>query len=152
MCRLLRFSPIVPLLLLSLAAGACSSSAGARPMTIAVRDKLTRAPVASAIVEAQTVHFFAPADVPGYGRDAILDPSPPKSVRGVTGADGTIRLTIVMDHPVQVIVIAAGYDIQIVELEQHPAAAGAGASAWLDADPGPELPGDPPRVEIRFLP
>ena len=150
MCRLPQLSPIVPLLLLSLAAGACSSSTTARPMTIAVRDKLTRTPVASALVDAQAVHFFAPTEVPGYGRDAILDPSPPESVRGVTGADGTVRLTIVMDHPVRVIVIAAGYDIQIVDLEKHPA--DTGASEWLDADPGPELPGAPPRVEVRFLP
>ncbi len=119
-------------------------------MTIAVRDKLTQAPVASAHIDARTLHFFVPADVPLLGRDPILDSSPPRSVHGVTGADGTVRMTVVVEHPVQVMVIAPGYDVQVVELVEHPA--DAGPSEWLDADFGPELPGDARRVEVRFLP
>ena len=142
--------PILALLAL-LAAGGCSSPSGTRPMTIAVRDKLTGEPVASAHIDARAVSFFAPMDVPMSGRDAILDPSPPKSVRGVTGPDGTVRLQIVAGHPVQVIVTATGYDVQVVELDEHPADTGS-AGRWLDADPGPVLPDQPRRMEVRFLP
>ncbi len=145
-----RLSLILPLLALVLSGGGCSTSRTSRPMTIAVRDKLTRSPVASAHIDARTIHFFAPGDIPLYGRDAILDSSPPPSVHGVTGADGTVRMTVVVEHPVQVIVIAAGYDVQIVELVAHPA--DAGPSEWLDAEFGPELPADARRVEVRFLP
>ena len=146
----MRLSPILPLLALVLAGGGCSSSSTTRPMTIAVRDKLTRSPVASAHIDARTIHFFAPGDIPLYGRDPILDSSPPPSVHGVTGPDGTVRMTVAVEHPVLVIVIAAGYDIQVVELVAHPA--DVGPTAWLDAEFGPELPGDARRVEVRFLP
>ena len=146
----LRLSLILTLLTLVLAGGGCSSSSTSRTMTIAVRDKLTRSPIASAQVNARTLHFFVPGDMPLYGRDAILDSSPPPSVQGVTGPDGTVRMTVVVEHPVVVMVIAAGYDVQAVELVAHPA--DAGPSAWLDAEFGPELPGDARRVEVRFLP
>ena len=150
MFRLPRFSPIVPLLALVMAGGGCSSASTTRTMTIAVRDKLTQAPVGSAHIDARTIHFFVPADVPLFGRDPILDSSPPRSVHGVNGPDGTVRMTVIVEHPVQVMVIAPGYDVQVVELLVHPA--DAGPSEWLDAEFGPEIPGDARRVEVRFLP
>ena len=150
MFRLPQLSPIIPLLALVLTSGGCSSSKTTRPMTIAVRDKLTQAPVASAHIDARTLHFFVPADVPLLGRDPILDSSPPLSVHGVTGPDGTVRMMVVVEHPVQVMVIAPGYDVQVVDLLAHPA--DAGPSKWLDAELGPEAPGDARRVEVRFLP
>lgn len=149
MCRMSPSSPIV-LMLLLMAAGGCSSPGTTRPMTVAVRDKLTGEPVASAQVDARALSFFAPMDVPFAGRDAILDSSPPKLVRGVTGPDGTVRLAIVAGHPVQVIVMAAGYDVQVVDLDRHPADDGL-PSAWFDSDLGLE-PDQPRRMQVRFLP
>ncbi len=119
-------------------------------MTVAVRDKLTHLPVASALVDARTVHFFVPADLPLLGRDAILDSSPPASARGMTGPDGTVRLNVIVKHPVQIIVVAPGYDVQVVDLVTHPAESG--PSDWLDADVGPPDPTGALRVEVRFLP
>ena len=150
MLLLRRLIPIVPLLALVMTGGGCSSATTSRPMTIAVRDKLTKAPIASAHIDARTLHFYLPTDVPLLGRDPIVDSSGPRSVHGVTGVDGTVRMTVIVDHPVQVIVIAPGYDVQVVELLVHPAVAN-GPSAWLDGELGPELPGDARRVEVRFL-
>ncbi len=150
MFRLPRLNPIVPLLALVLTGGGCSTAGATRPMTIAVRDKLTRAPIASAHVDARTIHFYLPTDVPLLGRDPIVDSSGPRSVHGVTGPDGTVRMAVIVDHPVQIIVIAPGYDVQVVELLVHPADAD-GPGEWLDGELGPEVPDDVRRVEVRFL-
>ncbi len=137
--------------------GACSSSSTYKPVTVSVRDKLSRQPVSGAVVHARTSHWFLPMgyianeDAPLMGRDPILDGSPPRSDRGVTGADGTVRLEVIVHHPVQIIVLAAGYEPQAIELvELHPDLSK--ASAWLDADPGPALPSQAPRLEVRLIP
>lgn len=141
---------LVLLLVLLPAASGCSSSSTSRPMTVAVRDKLTHLPVESALVDARTIHFFVPADLPLLGRDAILDSSPAPSTRGMTGPDGTVRLDVVLNHPVQIIVLAPGYDVQVVDLVTHPAESG--RSDWLDSEVGPPDPDAALRVEVRFLP
>jgi hypothetical protein len=126
-------------------------------LTVAVRDKLSQQPVSGAVVHARTVHAFLPmsylanSDAPLLGADPILDGSPPDSQRAVTGADGTVRLEVIVDHPVQIIVLAAGYDMQTVDLADHPVRTG-GPSAWRDADPGPALPSEPARLEVRLIP
>ena len=140
----------VSLLLAVLLAAGCSRSNTSKPMTVAVRDSLTHLPVESALVDARTIHFFVAADIPLLGRDAILDSSPPASVRGMTGPDGTVRFDVVVQHPVQIIVVAPGYLVQVVDLVTHPAESG--PSDWLDADRGPPEPGQALRVEVRFLP
>ncbi len=134
--------------LAALVASGCATSHTYQPMTVAVRDKLTHEPVGNAIVHARSLHFFVPVELPLLGDGVILDPFPPTSARGVTGDDGTVLLKVIVHHPVQVIVLAAGYDPQVVDLERHPAIAG--ASDWLSADPGPSTRFDPPRLEIRF--
>jgi hypothetical protein len=137
--------------------GACSSSSTYKPMTVSVRDKLSHQPVSGAVVHARTSHFFVPMgyiankDAPLMGREPILDGSPPRSDEGVTGADGTVRLEVIVDHPVQIIVLAAGYEPQAVDVVEHPAMAGA-PSGWLDADPGPAPPSQAPRLEVRLIP
>jgi hypothetical protein len=124
---------------------------------VSVRDKLTHEPVAGAVVQARSLNAFVPwaamtnTALPFWGPDPLLDGSPPKSPRGVTGADGTVRLDVVVDHPVQVIAIAAGYVPQTIHLEAPPIDRSA-PSGWLDADPGPALPDEPRRLEIRFSP
>ena len=95
-----------------------------------------------------SLHFSIPFQLPLLGEGVILDPFPPESARGVTGDDGTVQLTVIVHHPVQVVVLAAGYDPQVVDLARRPAIAG--TSDWLDADPGPSTRSDPPRLEIRF--
>ncbi|MCH7796858.1 MAG: hypothetical protein IID28_00240 [Planctomycetes bacterium] len=140
----------VSLLLAILLGLGCSRSNTSRPMTVAVRDKLTHLPVESALVDARTLHFFVATDIPLLGRDAILDPSPPASVRGMTGPDGTVRLNVVQRHPVRIIVVAPGYLVQVVDLVTHPARSGPGD--WLDTDLGPQEPAGARRVEVRFLP
>ena len=114
--------------LAALLASGCAASHTYKPMTVAVRDKLTHEPVANAFVHARSLHFFVPAELPLLGQGVILDPFPPASARGVTGDDGTVLLKVIVHHPVQVIVLAAGYDPQVVDLERHPALAG--ASDW----------------------
>jgi hypothetical protein len=137
--------------------GACSSSSTYRPMTVSVRHKLSRQPVAGAAVHARSVHAFLPmsyianSDAPFMGADPILDGSPPRSDRGVTGTDGTVRLEVIVDHPVQVIVLAAGCAPQVIGVPEHPAKTGE-PSGWLDADPGPALPSQPPRLEVELSP
>lgn len=131
------------------AAGGCSSSSTYRPMTVEVRDSLTRQPVAGASVVARTVHFFVPGDVPLLGHDPIIDPGPPRSARAHTGDDGRARLKVIVDHPVQVMVLVPGYDVQVVDLKRHPAVTGQ-PSEWLDSDP-PDVAG-PHRLQVRFLP
>jgi len=137
--------------------GACSSSSTYQPMTVSVRDKLSQQPVAGAVVHARTVHAFIPmsyianSDVPLMGRDPIIDGSPPRSARGITGADGTVRLEVIVDHPVQIIVTAAGYEPQAIDLLEQPAASGE-PGTWLDADPGPAVPSDPARLEVQLIP
>ncbi len=132
----------------ALLASGCGTSHTYQPMTVAVRDKLTHEPVANAFVHARSLHFFVPVELPLLGEGVILDPFPPASARGVTGDDGTVLLKVIVHHPVQVVVLAAGYDPLLVDLEQHPAIAG--ASDWLSTDPGPSTRSDPPRLEIRF--
>jgi hypothetical protein len=124
---------------------------------VSVRDKGSRQPVAGAAVHARTDHAFIPmgnianSDVPLMGRDPIIDGSPPRSDRGVTGADGAVRLEVILDHPVRIIVIAAGYEPQAIDLLEQPVGSGE-PSAWLDADPGPALPSEPARLEVRLIP
>jgi hypothetical protein len=126
-------------------------------MTVSVRDKLSQQPVSGAVVHARTGHWFLPMssianeDAPLMGRDPILDGSPPRSDRGVTGADGIVRLEVIVDHPVQIIVLAAGYEPQAVDVVEHPARKGE-PSDWLDSDPGPALPSQAPRLEVRLSP
>jgi hypothetical protein len=121
---------------------------------VSVRDKGSHEPVAGAVVHARTVHAFLPmsnfakSDVPFKGRDPILDGSPPRSARGATAADGTVRLDVIVDHPVQIIVIAAGYEPQTIDLWDVPAGNDE-PSMWLDADPGPALTSEPPRLEVQ---
>ena len=56
-----------------------------------------------------------------------------------------------LEHPVQIIVMAAGYEPQTIGLEElridrsEP-------SAWLDADPDLAMPDEPLRLEIRLIP
>ncbi len=140
----MRFTAALGAIAVTLVTG-CATSKTYESMTVAVRDKVTHEPVANAFVHARSLHFFVPV-----GQGVILDPFPPASARGVTGVDGTVLLKVITHHPVQVIVLAAGYDLQVVDLEGHPAVVG--ASDWIDADPGPWASFDPPRVEIRFLP
>lgn len=139
-----------------LAACGCSVSSRHEPMTVAVRDKLTRQPIAGARVHARSVNFYVPA---GYAfnkelfgeADPILGASPP-SAEGVTDYDGTVRFPeIVVNHPVQLVVVAAGYEPQVLHMERHPALTGE-PSAWLDADPGPGSPYEALRVEVRVMP
>ena len=139
------------------ATSACSSSSTYKPVTVSVRDKLSQRPVSGAVVHARTAHFFVPMgyianeDAPLLGREPILDGSPPRSDRGVTGADGNVRLEVIVDHPVQIIVVATGYEPQAVDVEEHPARRGE-PSDWLDSDPGPALPTQAPRLEVRLIP
>jgi hypothetical protein len=139
------------------AMSACSSSSTYKPMTVSVRDKLSQQPVSGAVVRARTSHWFLPMsnianeDAPLMGRDPILDGSPPRSARGVTGADGNVRLEVIVDHPVQILVLAAGYEPQAVDVMEHPARKGE-PSDWLDSDPGPALPSQAPRLEVRLIP
>ena len=122
-----------------------------------MRDKLTREPVAGAVVHARSVNAFLPwaamtnSDLPFSERDPLMDKSPPKSPRGLTADDGTVRLDVIVDHPVQIIVMAAGYEPQTIGLEELKVDRSQ-PSAWLDADPDPELPGDPARLEIQLIP
>ena len=132
--------------------GGCHTSSTWAPLTISVRDKYTRAPVADARVEARTLHFFIEWDAIG---DPIFDPNPPESVRGVTGPDGAVRLVVIAEHPVQIIAVAAGYDPQVVDLDRHPVLWSqkerlARQDQWLDADPGPLDPATPPRLEVHI--
>jgi hypothetical protein len=137
--------------------GACSSSSTYKPVTVSVRDKLSQEPVSGAVVHARTAHFFLPwgyvanSDAPLLGRDPILDGSPPRSDQGVTGVEGSVRLEVIVDHPVQIIVLAAGYEPQAVEVVEHPARTGE-PSDWLVSDPGPALPSQAPRLEVRLIP
>ncbi|MHC4083505.1 MAG: hypothetical protein ACYS15_08455 [Planctomycetota bacterium] len=139
------------------ALGACSSSSTYKPMTVSVRDKLTREPLSGAVVHARTGHWFLPMgyiankDAPMMGRDPILDGSPPRSEQAVTAADGTVRLEVIVDHPVQIIVLAAGYEPQVIDVVEHPANKGE-LTEWLDADPDPALPSQAPRLEVRLTP
>lgn len=134
---------------------ACSTSSTYEPVTVSVRDKLSQRPISGAVVHARTVHAFIPmsaianSDVPLMGRDPIIDGSPPRSDSGVTADDGTVRLKVIVDHPVQLIVLAAGYEPQTVDLVDHPAKTHE-PSEWLDADPGPALPAEPARLEVRI--
>jgi hypothetical protein len=73
-------------------------------VTVEVRGGDTGAPVAGALVLARPVHFFVPAHP--Y---PILDPSPPRSARGLTDAAGAVRLRVIAQHPVQFVVVAPGY-------------------------------------------
>lgn len=111
-------------------------------MTVAVRDHCTHEPVAGARVSAAPVHFFLPMHP--Y---PILDLNAPTSVRAVTGDDGTATLKVVVDHPVRLLVAAAGYQPLVMHVEEHPASGG--DTTWIDADP--ELPqGDGPRLEVKL--
>lgn len=124
---------------------------------MSVRDKLTHEPVAGAVVHARSVNAFLPwaamtnSDLPFSERDPLMDKSPPKSPRGRTADDGTVRLDVIVDHPVQIIVMAAGYEPQTIGLEELKVDRSK-PTAWLDADPDPELPGDPARLEIQLVP
>ena len=147
----------LPIAFLLLAATGCASSHTYLPMTIEVRDKLTREPVSDALVVARTVHLYLPlsyllrVELPLLGSDPILNPSPPRWAHGTTGEDGIIRLEVIADHPVQIMVIAGGYDPQVVYLEKHPGITGE-PSGWLEADPAAATAQGPPRLEVRFLP
>lgn len=147
----------LPIVFLLLAATGCASSHTYLPMTVEVRDKLTHEPVAGAVVVARTVHLFLPlsyflrVELPLLGSDPIVDPFPPRSAHGTTGEAGTVRLRVIVDHPVHVMVIAAGYDPQVVDLIKHPAVTEE-PSDWLDADPATAMTDDPARLELRFLP
>ena len=143
-----------PLLLLLLVTG-CSTATGYQPMIVAVRDHQTGAPVPSAIVQARPLNFFIPeSQVPLLGDQPIVDPSPPTSDHGTTGADGTVRLDrVVVDQPVQIRVLARGYEPLEVDLKHHPAKRG--ASDWLDPLADTTRPvdtDDAARLEVRFLP
>lgn len=124
---------------------------------MSVRDRLTREPVAGAVVHARSVNAFLPwanmtnSDLPFSERDPLLDKSPPRSPRGLTAGDGTVRLDVIVDHPVQIIVMAAGYEPQTIGLEELQVSRDE-PSAWLDADPDPALPGGRARLEIQLRP
>jgi hypothetical protein len=95
--------------------------------------------------------YIANSDVPLMGRDPIMDGSPPRSAWGITGADGTVRLEVIVDHPAQIIVTAAGYEPQAIDFLEQPGKTGE-PGRWLDADPGPAVPSDPARLEVRLTP
>ncbi len=118
-------------------------------MTVEVRDGRTHQPVCGAAVLVQTVHFFVPTDLPLLGHHPIIDPTRPRSVQGATGSDGSVRLQVIVDHPVKVFVVARGYEAAAFDLDRHPAVTRK-TSAWLDANP-PDLAA-PSRVQVRFLP
>jgi hypothetical protein len=124
---------------------------------VSVRDKITKEPVAGAEVQARTVHFFFPmsyinnSSVPLKGWDPILDSSPPRSARGVTGSDGAVRLEVIKDHPVQLFVIVSGYAPQTIDLLEF-APRKDMPSDWLDADPDPALPWTSARMEVQLIP
>ena len=70
---------------------------------------------------------------------------------GMTDDGGSVRLDVIVDHPVQIIVIAAGYEPQTIDLLEHPIRDDR-PTAWLDADPAPALATRPPRLEVRISP
>ncbi|MHC5023849.1 MAG: hypothetical protein ACYTGG_08045 [Planctomycetota bacterium] len=140
-------APVLVLLLTAVAG--CSVSGRYAPMTIEVRDAETEAPVPNALVEARALHFFLPVEQGVYLRP---HPDEPKSVLGRTDADGRVRLNVVVDAAVQVVVVAPGYDVQSVGLEEHPVLWEDEAfTSWVDADlPIDETP--PRQLQVRFQP
>ena len=134
----------VTLMLVAALAG-CSSSSTYLPMTVAVRDRTTQMPVGGAVVHARSVHFFLPVEP--Y---AILDSSPPRSARGVTGADGNVTLSVIVDHPVQMVVVAPGYPPVVLDLVEHPAVDG--PSEWWPRDSSLAATEGEHGIEFRLLP
>jgi hypothetical protein len=134
------------LLLVTLVVAGCASSSTYLPLTVIVRDRESLAPVASAVVDARPVSFFVPAYPFG-----IIDPSPPRATRTETGADGTARFEMIVDHPVHLTVVAAGYPPAVVYVDRHPARHG--ESDWLDpAESESAAADEAPGVQVRLVP
>ena len=137
--------PRIAVLLALLLAG-CSSSGTYLPMTVDVRDRISHEPVADALVVARPVHFFIPS-----ADDPILDPEPPATTRAMTDATGAATLEVVVQHPVHVIVTAAGYEPLETELEQHPGRTEQ-ATGWIDPESSVPDAGERKLLEVRFRP
>ncbi len=97
-----RLYGMLPVLAMLAAIVGCAS--GAEELTVTVRDRQTHQPVIDAYVQLRPLHLFS--SEPPYG---ILDPSPTAGSSGMTGADGTVRVEGVVDHPMDVRIVATGY-------------------------------------------
>jgi hypothetical protein len=136
----------------------CSSASTYRPLSIAVRDSRTHEPVPDALVRARTVHFFVPDPFVGpFEPYPILDGSPPRSTYGRADESGWAEFEVIVDHPVQVTVTAAGYEPLVVYLPSHPASRSKQwppeepwEAGWLPRDDGldPKMAG----LQIRVTP
>jgi hypothetical protein len=88
-------------LLGAVALSGCATSSDYRAVTLELRERRSGRPVPEAVIHVRSVSFFEPAG-------GIIDPSPPRSDEGVTGADGTVRLEVIERHPVELTVVAPG--------------------------------------------
>jgi hypothetical protein len=132
-----------------LLAGLCASAVLAgcyshKPMTVMVRDGRTQAGVDGAVVIVRALNFFDP-DPPGD----LVNPSPGRSVRGVTDAQGVVRFGGGASCPGHILILCEGRPPHSVLYEVHPGDTGA-PTRWIDA----QVPGDgePPTLQVQLTP
>lgn len=124
-----RSNPPAPAIALSLALGA-GGCYHYEAMRVEVAAALTGEPVPGALVEASPIN----ADGPVSARSLIGLPPMPGSAGGRTGPQGWIDLSLAIEDPIHIRVLAPGLAPFEFILDRHPAIAGAGAWVSLDTD------------------
>jgi hypothetical protein len=112
----------VAVVLVVMAAAGCGSlvytSSSYETVRLSVFDAETGEPVSTAKVSARTVNLFSPS----YPNPIVFESSRPDSSSGVVDGQGEVRLRVVEDYPVQLVVVAPGYEPWEYVLEDVPAA------------------------------
>ncbi|MHC4949253.1 MAG: hypothetical protein ACYTG1_13525 [Planctomycetota bacterium] len=116
------------------------------PLSVDVRDRDTLAPVDGAVVVVHALNMYRP----GYPH-ALVHPSPARTVRAVTGPDGTARFAQGAPAPATLVVYRAGQPPQTLALDEHPGDTGA-ATEWLTPAPPGDGADDGATVEVRLRP
>jgi hypothetical protein len=130
-------------MLVLLPLGACASPGRRVPVTVAVRDGVTRQPIEGARVLIRSVHFFLP-----YYPFEIVDSVPPMRAAGITDAAGLVRLVTWEHAPVQVIVEAIGRPPLVVHVDGAPAS----DTGWRSGDAAPGGADAGAAIEVQFRP
>ena len=133
------FAVLALLLLLS----GCPASTTYGPLIVSVRDQQTKQRVPGAVVHARPVHFYNVSS-PSF---EFIQPSQPRAEVATTGDDGRVLMNVIMDHPVEMIVVAPGREPAVVDL-QHPERSG--DSGWIDPSPRIAEQMGMRRLEVRF--
>ncbi len=128
-----------------LALAGCSSKL--QPLSIAVRDHDTRAPVVDAEVRVRQLSFYVP--VPEMD-DMFIPRKPHPASTARTGADGRVQLVAPADGPFEVMVFVPFAPVQGLSFADHPHRLPDRTSGWIELLGARTDPSADPLFDIRL--